>query len=94
MSTDSEVSVHYSSGDLLARLNAALSDDGVEPAHLSLQMLAPYDQFHGRGLEATIEMAGIMPIRAPITFLTLAAASVGRPATLPRTSAVASRGSI
>jgi hypothetical protein len=50
MNTDSEVSAHYSSGDLLGRLNAALSDDGVEPAHLSLQALAPYDQFHGRGV--------------------------------------------
>lgn len=48
---------HYSRGDLLQRLDAALADDGVDPAHPSLESLAPYDQFHGRGLEATTEIA-------------------------------------
>lgn len=64
MSTDSEVSAHYSSGNLLARLNAALAEDGIDPDHPSLEALAPYDQFHGRGLEATVEIGGIMPARA------------------------------
>jgi ubiquinone/menaquinone biosynthesis C-methylase UbiE len=60
MSTDSAVASHYSRGDLLSRLNAALTDDGADPDHPTMQALAPYDQFHGRGLEATIEVAGLM----------------------------------
>jgi ubiquinone/menaquinone biosynthesis C-methylase UbiE len=60
MNTDREVSAHYSQGNLLSRLNAALMEDGVDPDHPSMEALAPYDQFHGRGLEATLEMAGLM----------------------------------
>ena len=56
-----DVTSHYSGGDLLARLNAALESDGVDPARPSLEALAPYDQFHGRGMEATIELANLMP---------------------------------
>ena len=52
-----DVSSYYSHGDLLTRLNAALKEDGVDPDHPSIEALAPYDQFHGRGLEATQEMA-------------------------------------
>lgn len=60
MSMDREISKHYSQGDLLSRLNAALKEDGVDPDHPSLEALAPYDQFHGRGLEATAEIAELM----------------------------------
>ena len=60
MNTDREVAAHYSRGSLLARLNAALTEDGVDPDHPSMDALAPYDQFHGRGLEATLEIAGLM----------------------------------
>jgi ubiquinone/menaquinone biosynthesis C-methylase UbiE len=60
MSAHSEVSAHYTRGNLLARLEAALRDDGANPDHPSLEALAPYDQFHGRGLEATREAAGLM----------------------------------
>ena len=52
-----DIAKHYSRGDLLARLNAALADDGVDPMQPSLEALASYDQFHGRGLEATEEIA-------------------------------------
>ena len=60
MNTDGEVSRHYGRGNLLARLNAALTEDGVDPEHPSEEALAPYDQFHGRGMEATMELAGLM----------------------------------
>lgn len=60
MNATGEVTAHYSRGDLLARLNAALTEDGVDPKHPSMEALAPYDQFHGRGLEATMEIAGLM----------------------------------
>src|SRR5262245_36470061 len=60
ISTARDVSSHYSRSDLLSRLNAALREDGVDPDHPSMEALAPYDQFHGRGLEATVEVAGLM----------------------------------
>ena len=60
MKTDREIAAHYTRGNLLSRLNAALRDDGADPDHPSMEALAPYDQFHGRGLEATLEIAGLM----------------------------------
>lgn len=57
MDTERDISAHYSHGNLLARLNAALTEDGIDPAHPTMEALAPYDQFHGRGLEATLEIA-------------------------------------
>jgi len=63
MTLRDEVAAHYSHGDLLSRLDAALKADGVDPQRPTLEALAPYDQFHGRGLEATEEIAALMPIR-------------------------------
>ena len=62
--TMSDVPGHYSRGVLRARLRAALIDDGADPDHPSLDALAPYDQFHGRGLEATIEIADALAVSA------------------------------
>lgn len=59
-----DVSSHYSRGDLLSRLNAALAADGADPEHPTADALAPYDHFHGRGLDATIELANLMPARS------------------------------
>jgi ubiquinone/menaquinone biosynthesis C-methylase UbiE len=64
MTTDRDVSRHYSRGNLLDRLNAALAEDGIDPSHPSIEALAPYDQFHGRGLEATVEIANLLEIGA------------------------------
>lgn len=62
--TDDEVLSHYSRGDLLARLRIALQEDGTDPDHPTPDALAPYDHFHGRGLEATLETARLMPAKA------------------------------
>ena len=64
MTADRDISGHYSRGDLLDRLNAALVDDGIHLSRLSAEALAPYDQFHGRGLEATVEMADALDVGA------------------------------
>ena len=53
---------HYTSGDLLARLEASLREDGVDPARPTIEALAPYDHFHGRGLEATEDLADLLPV--------------------------------
>src|SRR5215813_1849412 len=64
MTTDRDISRHYGRGDLLSRLKAALIDDGVDPDRPTLEALAPYDQFHGRGMEATVEIARLLEARA------------------------------
>jgi ubiquinone/menaquinone biosynthesis C-methylase UbiE len=60
MSNDYQVTAHYSRVDLLSRLNAALIEDGVDPDHPSIEALAPYDHLHGRGIEATTELARVI----------------------------------
>jgi SAM-dependent methyltransferase len=56
-----DIARHYSDSvsrrPLVERLHAALLADGADPQHPTIATLAPYDQFHGRGLEATQEMA-------------------------------------
>jgi ubiquinone/menaquinone biosynthesis C-methylase UbiE len=54
---NNDIRSHYTRGDLLQRLQAALVDDGADPKRPTLEALAPYDQFHGRGLEATEDLA-------------------------------------
>lgn len=60
MTTDRDIAAHYGHGKLLARLNAALREDGVDPDHPGIEALAPYEHFHGRGLEATREMTDLI----------------------------------
>ncbi len=64
MKSDRRIVDHYSRAGLLDRLNAALIEDGVDPARPRLDELAPYDQFHGRGLEATEEIAALLQVSA------------------------------
>jgi SAM-dependent methyltransferase len=64
MAESAAVAGHYSSGTIWDRLVEALVDDGVNPAAPTVEELAPYDQFHGRGLEATIELADSVEIGA------------------------------
>ena len=55
---------HYSSGDLSARILEALRAAGKDPDALTADDLAPIDQLHARGREATLELAhlaGISP---------------------------------
>ncbi len=79
MSTKSAVAEHYGRGDLLTRLSAALIDDGVDPHHPSFESLAPYDHFHGRGLEATRDLADRLTI-APTDRVLDIGCGIGGPA--------------
>lgn len=58
------VAEQYSSGTLWPRLEEALAADGVDLDAVTVADLAPYDQFHGRGLEATVELADGVDIAA------------------------------
>ena len=64
MGTDSDISRYYTRGDLLERLHAALLGDDIDPDHPTIETLAPFDQFHGRGLEATEEVADVLAVAA------------------------------
>lgn len=79
MASDRDVATHYSRGDLLARLNAALREDGADPVRPSQDALAPYDQFHGRGLEATQELAALISA-GPADHLLDIGSGIGGPA--------------
>ena len=62
MTEVSDIVAHYTSGDLLSRLEERLREDGVDPARPTPEALAPYDHFHGRGLEATEDMANLLRV--------------------------------
>jgi ubiquinone/menaquinone biosynthesis C-methylase UbiE len=79
MNSDRDVAKHYSRGNLLSRLNAALIEDGIDPEHPSIEALAPYDQFHGRGLEATLEIAELVQV-APADHILDIGSGIGGPA--------------
>ena len=79
MNTDLNVTTHYSRGDLRDHLYKALAEDGIDPGHLSIEALAPYDQFHGRGLEATVEIADQLQVE-PDDHLLDIGSGIGGPA--------------
>jgi len=56
-STDSRVEEHYAHRDLAAAIFEALAAAGKDVNNLTLQDLAPVDEFHVRGQEATAELA-------------------------------------
>ena len=56
MSLEQDVAHHYGTGDLLARIDAALTELGVDPAHPGVDALKPVDEFHTGGLEATLAL--------------------------------------
>lgn len=65
MSNSSDpISQHYGSAGLADRILSALRQAGKNPDSLTLEDLAPVDQFHTRGLAATRELiafAGVKP---------------------------------
>ncbi|MDJ0894517.1 MAG: methyltransferase domain-containing protein [Alphaproteobacteria bacterium] len=58
MADDARVSGHYTQDDLLQKVLAALQEAGKDTEALTVDDLAPVDHFHGRGLEATLELFG------------------------------------
>ncbi|HEV2956368.1 MAG TPA: methyltransferase domain-containing protein [Xanthobacteraceae bacterium] len=60
MTDEQRISGHYSSGQIMERLRAALAAEGVDSDHPTVEQLAPFDHFHGRGLEATQEAANLV----------------------------------
>jgi SAM-dependent methyltransferase len=57
MSNESNIDPHYERGSLVERLKTALAADGFNAKPPRPEDLAPLDQFHSRGLDATVELA-------------------------------------
>lgn len=66
MSETGEIVQYYSRGDIRARLEQALKRAGLGEGRLSPSDLAPLDQFHTRGLAATVELAQVTGIEPGI----------------------------
>src|SRR5258708_1679638 len=60
MSTEEQVTQHYGSAGIAARVLAALRDVHGPDAAVTVDALAPLDQFHGRGPLATQELVAIL----------------------------------
>lgn len=56
MSLDERVATHYAQGDRAAAILDALRAAGKDPDRLTVDDLAPIDEFHVRGRQATIEL--------------------------------------
>ena len=72
--SEAKVQEHYGRGGLLARLDAALTQAGVDPARATVDDLVPFDQLHGRGIAATREHAERAGIDGAMHVLDLGAA--------------------
>jgi SAM-dependent methyltransferase len=57
------VARHYGRGGLLDRILAALAEAGKDIEHLTIDDLAPVDEFHGRQRRATEELAALLAPR-------------------------------
>jgi ubiquinone/menaquinone biosynthesis C-methylase UbiE len=72
------VAGHYERDDLVGAIRQRLKAAGLEGKTVSVEDLAPLDQFHSRGLEATVEMAGRLKI-GPATEVLDAGSGLGGP---------------
>ncbi|HET7847954.1 MAG TPA: methyltransferase domain-containing protein [Pseudolabrys sp.] len=68
---ESTVQSHYGGRPLLARMEAALAANGIDPLRPKPEDLWPYDQLHGRGIIATREHAERAGIKAGMHVLDL-----------------------
>jgi SAM-dependent methyltransferase len=62
MDETAEITQHYERPSLVEHLRAALAKSGLGEKRLSARDLAQLDQFHSRGLAATVELAKALPI--------------------------------
>src|SRR5262245_10066544 len=72
---------HYRATGLTERLKTALTSLGPEQQRLTPQQLSTLDQFHSRGLAATVELASLAGITAEMSVLDVGS-GIGGPARL------------
>lgn len=59
MTAQNPITSHYTAEDALARIDRHLSEQGIDPERPTLEALAPYDNFHSRGLAATLDLIAL-----------------------------------
>ena len=59
---DKDVQQHYTSGHLQEAVLAAIVEAGYDPDRLDVEALAPADEFHTLGCQATIALADVNQI--------------------------------
>ncbi len=64
MTGNGSISDHWGTGDVFARILAAMETASIAPDTVTVEQLAPVDHFHARGFPATVELADTLPIRA------------------------------
>jgi ubiquinone/menaquinone biosynthesis C-methylase UbiE len=74
-----KVAGHYGKGGLEERIFAALKREGMDLEHLTVEDLAPVDEFHIGQLEATKELAAQMELRRGMHLLDVGS-GIGGPA--------------
>lgn len=62
--TEGVVSAYYGRWNLVATIERALRDAGIDPAHVTVEQLAPLDHFHSFGIAGTLELASLAGITA------------------------------
>jgi SAM-dependent methyltransferase len=75
------VTQHYSSKGLTVRILAALREVWLNPESLAYTDLAPLDQFHTRGRDATLDLADVAQVREGMRVLDVGC-GIGGPARL------------
>lgn len=57
------ISDHWGTGDVYARIIAAMEAASIAPDKVTVEQMAPVDHFHARGFPATVELADALPIQ-------------------------------
>ena len=52
----------WTRGDIFSRVNHAMSEAGLINKELNIEDLFPIDQYHARGIAATVDLGKRMPI--------------------------------
>ncbi|MEP7366376.1 MAG: methyltransferase domain-containing protein [Acidobacteriota bacterium] len=63
------IAKHYGVADLMGRIREALAKAGKDAARPNLEDLAPVDEFHIRGREATLELAALAGVKPGLRVL-------------------------
>jgi MPBQ/MSBQ methyltransferase len=79
MSIDRRVAEHYTRVDVSAAISMALKAIGKDAGPLSLDDLAPIDEFHVRGRAATAELTGALGLSSGMRVLDVGS-GIGGPA--------------
>ena len=62
MVNSSDIKNFWTRGDLYSRVNQAMYESGLNDKKLEIEDLFPIDQYHARGIAATVDLGKRMPI--------------------------------